>query len=159
MTATVGKLCDLPIFQEGFELVAGREGLFKGVQHVSVAEVPDFANFDLGDQLFVLTTLYAFSNHPERATEAISQLCKKNVSAVAIKIHRFIDEIPSDIIKVANEYGVPLFSVKKHIAFREVIEEISSEIIDSQLKAIQSFNQQYEDFMKLVLSGKSNTIY
>ncbi|MDF2502077.1 MAG: regulator of polyketide synthase expression [Anaerosporomusa subterranea] len=153
MTVTVSKLCELPIFQEGFELVAGREGLTNNVQHVTVAEVPDFTDFDLGSQLFVLTTLYAYSDNLEHATNAVIKLCEKNISALAIKVNRFFDEIPASIKKVADDHSVPLFSVKKNVAFRAVINEISSEIIDSQLKTIKSLNQQHEDLMGLILEG------
>jgi purine catabolism regulator len=153
VAVTVSQLCELPIFKDGFELIAGREGLNRGVQHVTILEVPDFAEFDLGNELFVLTTFYPFSNNIALAADVVAQLCEKKVTALAVKIDRFVDDIPSSIIKIANDNKMPLFKIKKNIAFREIISAISSEIIDSQLKTISGLNKQHESLIASILRG------
>lgn len=150
---TVEQLCQLQIFKDGFRLIAGHEGLAKGVQHVTVAEVPDFTDFDLGKELFVLTTFFAFHNDSDRIAEAAIKLCRKNISALAIKVDRFIDTVPPAVIKIANENQLPLFLVSKNIAFREIIGEISTEIINSQLNTIKTLNDQHEVLMSSILKG------
>lgn len=154
MAVTVAHLCELQIFKDGFQLIAGREGIHKNVQHITVGEVPDFAEFDLGKDLFVLTTFYAFSNDPALIAEAVHKLCEKKISALAIKMDRFLDKVPPAIINIANDHQLPLFLISKDIPFRNIINDISAEIIDAQIKTIKSVNRQYELLMASVLNGE-----
>ncbi len=152
---TVAQLCELQIFKDSFQLIAGKDGINKGIQHITVAEVPDFTEFDLGQDLFVLTTFFAFSKDPVYMAEAVDRLCKKNISALAIKMGRFIEKVSPEIIQIADANQVPLFLVGKDVAFRNIINDISAEVINAQLKTIKSLNRQYELLMASILNGET----
>lgn len=136
MSITVSQLCKLPLFKEGFRLISNPgEGLNRGVQNVTVMEVPDFVEFELGEELFVLTTLYSFRDDLDLACTTLQKLCQKNVSAIGVKVDRFVHAIPKGIIDIADQYHVPLFTIEKFVAFRDVIKTISAEIINEQYRS------------------------
>lgn len=154
MSITVSQLCSLPIFQQGFRLISNPgEGLNRYVQNITVMEVPDFVEFELGQDLFVLTTLYSFKDDLDQACKTFRRLCEKNVSAIGIKIDRFVHTVPPGIVAVVDEYQVPLFRIEKFVAFRDVIKAISTEIINEHYSIIAGLNLQHETLLSSILRG------
>ncbi|BAF58447.1 MAG: hypothetical protein HPY89_10320 [Pelotomaculum sp.] len=154
MTVTVSHLCKLPVFSGGLNIVAGRGGLNRQVNHVTVMEAPDFAEWVNGNE-FILSTLYSFRNDIDLIVNVVRQLAEKKIAALAVKINRFINEIPPVIISLADEYDLPLFAVKREVKFREVISAISTEIINRQLRIIKDVNNRYEELLSHILKGDS----
>ncbi|HHW42926.1 MAG TPA: hypothetical protein GXX25_03790 [Desulfotomaculum sp.] len=152
MTVTVSQLCRLSVFSNGISIIAGRGGLNRPVNHVTVMEAPDFAEWVNGNE-FILSTLYSFHNDIDLITDVVKQLAAKKIAALGIKINRFINEIPSPIISIADENNLPLFAVKREVKFREVISAISTEIINHQLSIIKDLNNRYEDLVSHILKG------
>jgi purine catabolism regulator len=143
---------------KGFKLIAGAEGLNREVCQVTVMEVPDFPEY-MQENVFVLTTLYALKEDTNLVSEIIAKLGSMKIAGLAIKIGRFIEEVPSYVIETANNYGLPLFSMDKNITFREAIGTISAEIIDSQFNTFKDLNKQYEYLLSSVLKGDKIEVF
>lgn len=158
MNITVAQLCRLPLFVKGFKLIAGAEGLNREVRLVTVMEVPDFPEYMQGN-VFVLTTLYALKEDQNLVGEIVAKLGNMRIAALAIKVGRFIEEVPSYVIETANKYGLPLFSMDKDITFREAISTISTEIIESQFNTFKDLNNQYEYLLSSVLKGDKIEVF
>jgi purine catabolism regulator len=152
MAVTVAELCSSGLFKNSFRLIAGSGGLDREVRHVTVMEVPDFPDF-MQENVFVLSTLYSMRDNENLLQEIITKLGKCGIAGLAIKVDRFVDQVPSCMVKLAEEYDLPLFSMSKEITFREVISTILSEVINDQFSTIKSLHEQYELLLGSVLEG------
>lgn len=158
MAVTVSELCTTELFRNGFRLVAGSGGLDREVRHVTVMEVPDFPDF-MQENVFVLSTLYSMRDSESLLQEIIIKLGKCRIAGLAIKVDRFVDQVPSCMVKLAEEYDLPLFSMTKEITFREVISAVLSEGINDQFGTIKCLHEQYELLLGSVLEGDKIEIF
>ena len=154
MSVTVSQICALPFVKNNTVLVAGKEGLQNIVREVTVMEVPDFAELSyLGSHLFILTTLYTFQNDRELVFERMRRLSARNTAAIAVKVNRFVDNVPDVLIEAADYYHLPLFAVQKETRFSELISAISTEIINEQFHILKDLETQREIFLSAILRG------
>ncbi len=148
MRITVDGLMKEELFEENIELVAGREGVSKEVRSISVMEVPDFPDGDIGQGMMILTTLSAYKDNVEAMVEAVRKLIAKGVSALVVKINRlnpYLDDIPAEVINLADKKSVPLFIITKvNLPFREIIFCVMTKIVNYKYSILVRVNQQYE---------------
>ena len=160
MSVTVSQLCALPFVRSNTVLVAGKEGLQNMVREVTVMEVPDFAELSyLGSHLFILTTLYTFQNDRELVFERMKRLSARNTAAIAVKVNRFVDNVPEVLIEAADYYQLPLFAVQKETRFSELIAAISTEIINEQFHILKDLETQREIFLSAILRGDDIEVF
>ncbi len=150
---TVASLMQLDIFRENLTLVAGGGGLDRPVVFVTVQEAPDFADWLDGGE-FVLSTWFAFSNDTSKGIAAFRRMADK-VAALAIKIPRFIDEIPPEILRIADEENVPVFAIKRAAKFREIIRAISVAINSYQSSVLYEARSFYNELSSIALDNAS----
>ncbi len=148
---TMDKIMQLDIIREQTQLVAGHEGLNKSVSYITIMEAPDFYQWVSGGE-FVLTTWYAFSQNPTMQEDAFRQLAKR-VSCIAIKLDRFIKEIPEEFIAIANEYQTPLLAVRRETKFRQVIQAVAAEVQDAQTNILLKVEKHYQVLMQAALAS------
>ncbi len=146
-------LMENPWFQSNVTLVAGSSGLKRRVTYVTVQEAPDFYKQIEGGE-FVLSTWYAFKDDLHSGLKALEQLSSK-VSAICIKINRFIHDIPQEYIDYADAHGVPLFFVDKDIKFREIIKNITLEISSVQTSILIQLKNYYQYLFTSALNNGS----
>ncbi len=151
MAVTVRNILDLDIIQQRTEVIAGLSGIDKAVTYVTIQEAPDFYEWVSGGE-FVLTTWYAFSQQPDLQGEAFRRLAQK-IAAIGIKVGRFIEEVPQEIIDIANEYGIPVFAVSRETKFREIIQAISAELNNEQTNLLMEVDKYYQELVKVALAG------
>lgn len=152
---TVQDIFSKPYFLNRFELIAGKGGLNNIISHVSVMEVADYAKFDLGYNLFVLTTFSFCKGNEDDIINILKLLIKKNTSGILIKLNRFIDKLPDEAMEIANESNFPIYIAVDDIPFREIITEISKNIINDQFDTIETMNTMYRDLYKSLINEVS----
>ena len=97
MSITVDMLLQLPIMKEYSTIICG-SGYTNEVQYVTVAEASSINFSNLGDKIFVLTTLSNYHDSLEETNGFIRGLCQAGISAIGIKLGRFVNEIDSSTI-------------------------------------------------------------
>lgn len=147
---TVRHLQTIKWFNERATLVNKNADLDKFVQHVTIQEAPDLWEWCKGGE-FVLTTWYAFSQHPEMQDRNFEKLAQR-ISAIGIKTKRFIDKIPQSIIDIADKYRVPVFEIRRDVYFREMNMVINNEIQNYTINVLIELNSIFQDFMQKSLS-------
>lgn len=152
MAVTTAELCTTELFRNGFRLIAGGGGLDREVRQVTVMEVPDFPDY-MQENVFVLSTLYSMRDSESLLQEIMTKLGKCKIAGLAIKIDRFVEQVPPCMVALAEEYDLPLFSMSKQITFREAISAVLSEVINDQFSTIKCMHEQYELLLGSVLEG------
>ncbi|MGP6138653.1 MULTISPECIES: PucR family transcriptional regulator [unclassified Jeotgalibaca] len=150
---TIKETLEQTFFKNGFKVVAGKSGINNLIQSVSVMEVVDFVKFDLGKDLLILTT-FSFCEKGGEGTVAIFRaLAEKGISAIVVKLNRFVEKLPDEFFDIGNEFGIPVIICDSTIPFREIINEVSKKIINSQLDTIVSMNQMYKNLYRSLISN------
>lgn len=117
----------------GARLIGGGKGLKNEVLRVSVMEVADFHSYSFETGLFLLSTFSCFQNNHRRMAESFAELADKRLSGILLKLHRFIEDIPPELIEIADRKGVPLLVTEENIKFRDAIFYIISNICNDQM--------------------------
>ena len=158
MSVTVRKVMDIATFSEAAAIVAGHDGIDKVITYITVSETPDFYEWVSGGE-FVLTTLYAFKDNKDRQIVNYTELAKRGVAALGVKVSRFVDVVPQELIDIANQYQVPLFAIRREAKFREVIQAISAEINNLQTNMLIEVDGHYKELARIALVGGSFNEY
>ncbi len=134
------------------KLVGGEDGLERIIKLVNVIEVPDIMDWLIEGE-FLLTTGYSFREYPEMMQTLIPRMGQAKSAALAIKTKRYMNEIPADIIKSADEHGIPLLEVPYDLSFSEIIAPILGVVFNKQNKILQKLEQAHKKLMDLALNG------
>ena len=90
MEVTVRKIMELDAFAQATTLLAGHAGIDKTVNFITVSETPDFYEWVTGGE-FVLTTLFTYEQHRDLLIHNYTELAKRGVIAVGVKVNRFVE--------------------------------------------------------------------
>lgn len=140
----------------GAEVVAGRRGLECEVRLVNVMEVPDISNWVTESEL-ILTTAYPFKEDPMELLTLIRQLHQKRVTGIAIKLSRYIKEIPKQVLECADHLGFPVISLPPNAQFDKIILETFSHIIHEDYFEIKTSGDFAKQLQEIALSGGTLT--
>lgn len=151
MAVTIREIMRIEGVQERMNLLAGHGGVERVVSFITVMEAPDFYEWMSGGE-FVLTTWYAFSRQPELQVNAFTELAKRGIAGIGIKVNRFIDSVPLEILKVADEYQLPVFSITRETKFRELNQIISAELNNFQTNILLEVEKNYKQLVESALS-------
>ncbi|MFD0826711.1 PucR family transcriptional regulator [Neobacillus sp. M.A.Huq-85] len=105
---------------EGIKIVAGEKGLKNPISIVNIMENPDTFDWLTSNEL-LLSTGYIFKDDVELQNRIIKELAEINCSGLCIKMKRYFDKIPQNMIDLANEYGFPLLELPFKYTLSQVI--------------------------------------
>ena len=132
------------------QVVAGHQNLDNVVKGVTIIEAPDIVNWLSGGEL-LLTSLYSGPGEGMNYREFIRKLAEKEVSALAIKIRRFVQDIPQDIMDAANEYGLPIIELDGNVRFVDIMYPVMEQLFNSQVVKLKYYKDVQERFTTLAL--------
>jgi hypothetical protein len=75
-------------------VLAGASGLDRIVSRLNVMEVPDILPWVKPHEL-LLTTGYPLRDDPDGLIKLVAELDERGLAALAIKLHRYFDELPA----------------------------------------------------------------
>ncbi|GAB3704415.1 PucR family transcriptional regulator [Mariniluteicoccus flavus] len=133
------------------EVIAGAGGLDRVVRRVNVMEVPDVLPWVHADQL-LLTTGYPLRRHADLA-DFVRQLHEIGLAGLVIKLNRYLDGLPADMIAVADELDFPLVSLPDGVGFDEVLNQALSRVLDRRAEDLARSEQVLADLVEIVISG------
>ncbi|MDI6909364.1 PucR family transcriptional regulator ligand-binding domain-containing protein [Nocardioides sp.] len=114
----------------GATVVAGRAGLGRRVTRLNVMEVPDIAAWVKPDEL-LLTTGYALRQELDTWAQLIADLAHTGLAGVAVKVDRYIDVLPSDMLEEADRLGLPVIELPAEVAFDDVISQVLEAVLET----------------------------
>jgi purine catabolism regulator len=118
----VGELLTLPVLR-GARVLAGHRGLDHKVAGVNVMEVPDIEAYVHPGEV-LLTTLYPLRDDLAGVVDLVRRLHAAALSALVVRLGRYVDHIPAAAVDAADELGFPIIVVDTHIAFNDVISAV-----------------------------------
>jgi purine catabolism regulator len=144
----------------GASVLAGAAGLDREVRRVNVMEVPDILPWVKPHELLLTTgfPLRAASSaggalNPGAFCRLVTDLDGRGLSAIAIKLGRYLDELPPAVLDVADKIGMPVLRVPDGVAFDDVITDVFTELVDRQTGAMARADDLHRALAAIVLEG------
>ncbi|MCM1989423.1 PucR family transcriptional regulator [Oceanirhabdus seepicola] len=150
MNLTIKEMLDLPSLK-GLKVIAGREGLERFVTTITFGEVPAYEYLKGGE--FVISSGYLYKDNTMEIIDVIHKLKESGASALGIKVGRFINEIPDEVIKLADSLKIPIITVPIELAYADVINPVQSEIINKQAKRLEFSEKILKLFTNNIIRG------
>ncbi|MGI6226735.1 MAG: PucR family transcriptional regulator ligand-binding domain-containing protein [Peptococcales bacterium] len=151
MGISVREVLDLDIFKDA-RVIAGSEGLERIVSFVDVIEVPDIDKW-IRKETLLLTTAFAIHNNQEKLKKLVEVVAKGGAAVLAIKLGRFLDVIPDEVIKMADDLKFPIVCVPLNVAYTDIINSVLSNILDKQAAILRQGDELHQRLNKMVLVG------
>lgn len=137
-----------------FELIAGEKGLERTITDIDVFEIPDGIHWAEGGE-FAITTGYYFKDQPKELLKMVEVLNQKKSAGMGIKLGRFIDSLPQEVVDYANEVGFPLLSIPINLGYGSIIWPIVSSLLSEN-----TYKEYVLSKFRLELEGiKGNRVY
>ncbi len=148
---TVQDILEIPDLD--LRLLAGAKSSSNPVRWVHITEVPDPTRWLKGGEL-LLTTGYGFVGAEEQQEALLTRLIDHNISGLGFGTGFSFDKVPPVLVRVAEEYGFPLFEVPYHVPFIAITEAVASKIVNEQYSLLQRSLAVHEKLTKIVLEEK-----
>ncbi|MBT9776778.1 hypothetical protein GPL15_09715 [Clostridium sp. MCC353] len=141
----VSKILTIPSLFSA-RVIAGRDGLPRSVTGIMVLEAVDIENWGNEGEI-ILTSYFALKDlSPDEITQFMQKLTSIGISALIVKLDRFVSDIPVTITDYCDLHALPLIQIPKEVKYESVILEILGPIIDSNIALL---NRHYDVHNKL----------
>lgn len=153
---TVRALLESPSLA-GSTVLAGGSGLDRVVRRLNVMEVPDILPWVKPNEL-LLTTAFALtraaaSQHTQLLLDLVTELDRRGLSAIGLKLGRYIDSIPAEVLARADALGFPVLQLPHAVAFDEVLADVFTQLLDAQSRMLAQADAVHRAISTIVLAG------
>lgn len=136
----------------GARLLAGADGLGRIVQRLNVMEVPDILPWVKPHEL-LLTTGYPLRNTPQSLAALVADLNDRGLAALAIKIGRYLDELPAELLTEADRLDFPVIQLPDDIGFDDILNQVLTDILNRQASLLARSDEVHRALLAIVLGG------
>lgn len=137
---------------EGSRVLAGAAGLDRAVTRLNVMEVPDIGPWVKPDE-FLLTTAYPLRDRPDDLPALVEDLDDAGLAGLGIKLGRYLDEVPAEMLEVAEARGFPLVQLPEGVSFDDILNEVLTGLLNQQAEQLARSERVHRAFLQLVLRG------
>ncbi|WP_053366515.1 PucR family transcriptional regulator [Bacillus sp. FJAT-27245] len=109
---------------DGIKIVAGDKGINNEISIVNIIENPE--SFDwLSPNELLLSTGYIFKDNKDLQNQIIKELSEVNCAGLIVKMKRYFQKLPQNMIDEANRLGFPLIELPFEYTLSRVISIIN----------------------------------
>lgn len=152
---TIQEMLDLGILK-GSAVLAGKKFLQKKMRGITSFDSPDGYKW-LREGEFVLTTGYPFVAHHQDLNKGLHRLLEALVSigtpGLAIKLGRYITQLPEEILQFADQAEFPILSFPMDMAWSDAIVPIVTHINNKQRQELDLTYAIYEQFHRHLIEA------
>jgi purine catabolism regulator len=137
----------------GARLLGGASGLDRRiVQRLNVMEVPDILAWVKPHEL-LLTTGYPLRNTPQSLDRLVADLDERGLAALAIKLGRYLDDLPEEMVEQADRLGFPLILLPNDVGFDDILNQVLTDILNRQAATLARTEEVHRALVQIVLGG------
>ncbi|MBP3038564.1 PucR family transcriptional regulator [Bacillaceae bacterium Marseille-Q3522] len=148
----VNEVLRIPVLQ-GSHVIGGSGGLTREIFSVNMMDAPDIIYF-LKQNEFLVTTAYHVKDQPQLLLGLVKEMAKKGCAALGIKTKRFLQEIPYEVITLADELSFPLIELPMDKSLGDIVNNTLSAILDKRTSELQLAIDSHKKFTEHIMSGK-----
>ncbi len=148
---SVGEVLGVPALSAA-RVIAGASGLDRVVQRLNVMEVPDILGWVKPHEL-LLTTGYPLRNTPQSFAHLVADLDERGLAALAVKLGRYLDVLPDEMIEQADRLGFPLIQLPNDVGFDDILNQVLTDILNRQAAILARTEEVHRALVHIVLCG------
>ncbi|WP_066047745.1 PucR family transcriptional regulator [Robertmurraya korlensis] len=137
----------------GMNIIAGQSGIEREVTSVNMMDAPDIIHY-LNKNEFLITTAYHFKDQPHMLTELVEAMAKQSCAGLGIKTKRFLDNIPDEVIQLADQLSLPVIELPLHLSLGEIVNHTLRAILDQRSSELTFALETHKQFTKIIMEGK-----
>jgi len=130
------------------KVLAGHNGINSNVYNATLIDAPDGYKWcKKGD--FIVTTGYPFSvDRPGEPglMQLLEKLTNKECAGIGIKLGRYINSVPEEVISYANKNNLPIITLPNELSWSDVIVPVIAEINKQHKYELEMTHKVYEYF-------------
>ncbi len=147
----VADILRLPDFGD-VTVVAGGTGLGRTVTRANIMEVPDILPWVKPHEL-LLTTGYPLRDVSQGLGSLVRSLDEAGVSALAVKLRRYLQELPADMLVEADRRGFPVLLLPDGTAFDDLLNAVLGEVLNRQSTMLERSDVVHRALVSVALDG------
>ena len=136
MGITVQELLANDFFRE-FEVVAGRKGMYKEIQGITTLDAPDGFKWTKGKEM-IMSSGYSIMNDPDCISKAFAEGTVQKASAFMVKQGRYLERIPDELVRLCNEYELPLIVAPFWATWMEIASQTNVAVMNRTIRKFQA---------------------
>ncbi len=145
MNPTLDWLLNQKINNLPFTCLAGENGLNKTISSINIMDNPDTVPW-LKENELILSTGYIFIS-TDIYKSIIQNLHDKGCCGLGIKMHRYMESIPEEMIKQANILDFPIFSIPFSTTMEQIINIVYYEMFRNEMSESERTMIFYRDIL------------
>ncbi|WP_347550136.1 PucR family transcriptional regulator [Pseudalkalibacillus hwajinpoensis] len=135
-------------------VIAGRGGLDRRIKWVHVMEVTSVKQLLDGEEL-ILSTGFVWKDNVKVFLSIVKQLIQSKAAGLCIEIGTYMDQIPSEILELAEQHQFPIIVFKKEVRFVDITQDLHSLLIAHHYQMISNLEQFSQELNNLLLAPGS----
>ncbi len=151
LSVTLRELLKTPLLK-GITVLAGHRGLDRRVNSVTVLDAPDGVNWTQDGEL-VITSGYIFRDDPMNLIPTLNVLQSRGMSCFGIKVSRYIGKVPDEVLRHADELGIPFLDIPFRFAFRDIIDPVLTTVVNRQAEQLRLSESVLRSFSEIMMNG------
>jgi PucR family transcriptional regulator, purine catabolism regulatory protein len=137
---------------DGLKIVAGEQGINNEISIVNIIENPEAFDW-LSPNELLLSTGYIFKDNEELQNRIIKELSEINCAGLVIKMKRYFDKLPQNMIDQANKLGLPLIELPFEYTLSKVISIINEKASGRYDLLNRKTLDMHNSFFRITLEG------
>ncbi|MFC5402659.1 PucR family transcriptional regulator [Cohnella soli] len=137
---------------EGIKLIAGHAGIHNRISLANIIENPDAFDW-LSPNELILSTGYVFKDSEEMQIRIIQELSEINCAGLMIKMRRYFDKLPQNMIELADRLGFPLLELPFEYTLAQVIAIVNEKTSADYDTLNRRSLDLHHDLFKIALEG------
>src|SRR5699024_5895735 len=101
-------------------VIAGHRGLSRDIRSIEVMEVPEVVNW-VRPGILIMTTFYSAKEEPLKQVEIVQTLIDKKAAGIVVKLGRFVDALPEEMVLLADAHDFPVITIPTQISYINVL--------------------------------------
>ncbi|MCM3783766.1 PucR family transcriptional regulator [Neobacillus mesonae] len=132
------------------KLVAGAEGLIRTLKSVNVMDAPDIADWiKTGEMLF--TTAFVMKDSEDDAVQLLRRLNERGCAGLGVKLGRFWQSIPTQIIEEADSLQLPLLELPFQFTFSDQMNALFRAEYERNTRTLEAVVNKQKRLMQFAL--------
>lgn len=140
----------------GVRVVAGEEGLFRKVEHVTVMEVPEIKRWLKGND-FLITSFYSVRKSEEDQCALIRDLAD-TCCCIAVKTGQYVETVAESVKRAADEVGLPVLEIPEKYVKDILYENYSDEILMEERGRLFGMDVEHDWFSAVVINFRKRYV-
>jgi PucR family transcriptional regulator, purine catabolism regulatory protein len=148
---TVREVLDLPALRQA-RVLAGAAGLHRSVQRLGIWETDTVLSLARPDEMLV-TTGFPLLDQADRLPEFLTSMARAGVAAVAVKLGEYVDRLPEQALRRADELDLPVLDLAAEISLADVLHQVLTTVLGRQTAVLERSEEIHRALVQVVLGG------